>query len=365
MINVRSSKFHFVDLAGSERQNKTAAQGERLKEAGNINKSLTVLGQVINSLVEISQGKSMHIRYRDSKLTFILKDSLGGNSKTCLIANVSPAASSFPETLSTLKFAQRAKQIKNKALINEDSVGNVEGLKKEIKRLKEELAQARGSISLLETEKKQFMRSPKMTPQIMAITGTASIDKNIVDINRTTMEFEILLKEAMEVLFRTELVIQTELAKKEESINIFKSGVELYEANEIQFRTILSLYEEKLKINSVMISDKIHEEDSCNSFQIQSDNITLYKLENKSLYEIIQNTPYILRTYLENVELRERIEALESDTNPTSTISIARQLQENLIFLQQILVQLEVMLSINHFSIHRKMKKKEKLYLKE
>ena len=83
----------------------TAAAGERLKEAGNINKSLTVLGCVINSLVEMSEGKQRHIRYRDSKLTFLLKDSLGGNSKTFMIANVSPASTAFSETLSTLKFA--------------------------------------------------------------------------------------------------------------------------------------------------------------------------------------------------------------------------------------------------------------------
>ena len=84
-------------------------------------------------------GKTRHIPYRDSKLTFILKDSLGGNSKTFMVAAVSAASSSFQETLSTLKFAQRAKMIKNRALINEESIGNLDNLKKEIKRLKEEI----------------------------------------------------------------------------------------------------------------------------------------------------------------------------------------------------------------------------------
>lgn len=104
-----------MDLAGSERQKQTKSTGQRLKEAGNINKSLTVLGSVINSL---SENTHSHIRYRDSKLTFLLKDSLGGNSKTTMIANISPAVLSFSETLSTLKFAQRAKLIQNKASIN-------------------------------------------------------------------------------------------------------------------------------------------------------------------------------------------------------------------------------------------------------
>ena len=89
--------------------------------------------------MESNQRKSRHIPYRDSKLTFILRDSLGGNSKTCMIAAISSASTSFCETLSTLKFAQRAKLIKNRACVNEESTGNVEMLKLEIKRLKEEM----------------------------------------------------------------------------------------------------------------------------------------------------------------------------------------------------------------------------------
>ena len=106
-----------------------------------INKSLSALGNVINSLVDISEGKNRHVHYRDSKLTFLLRDSLGGNSKTVIIANISGSAACFSETLSTLKFAQRAKLIKNKAVINEDSSGTITLLKSEIKRLKMELAQ--------------------------------------------------------------------------------------------------------------------------------------------------------------------------------------------------------------------------------
>ena len=143
--HVKVSRFHIIDLAGSERAKLTTAAGERLKEAGMINKSLSALGNVIYSLVDLSEGKARHIHYRDSKLTFLLRDSLGGNSRTVIICNVSPSAQSFGETLSTLKFAQRAKLIKNKAVINEDSVGSVEVLKKEIKKLKMQMA--RQSIS--------------------------------------------------------------------------------------------------------------------------------------------------------------------------------------------------------------------------
>jgi len=104
-----------------------------------INKSLSALGNVINSLVDVSEGRNRHVPYRDSKLTFILRDSLGGNSKTAIIANISPSHLNFNETLSTLKFAQRAKLIRNKAVINEDSSGTIVLLKNEIKKLKREL----------------------------------------------------------------------------------------------------------------------------------------------------------------------------------------------------------------------------------
>ncbi|XP_074842189.1 kinesin-like protein KIF15 [Carettochelys insculpta] len=141
MVNIRSSQLNLVDLAGSERQKDTHAEGVRLKEAGNINRSLSCLGQVITALVDVGNGKQRHICYRDSKLTFLLRDSLGGNAKTCIIANVHPGSRCFGETLSTLNFAQRAKLIKNKAVINEDTQGNVSQLQAEVKKLREQLAQ--------------------------------------------------------------------------------------------------------------------------------------------------------------------------------------------------------------------------------
>lgn len=144
---IRTSRFNLVDLAGSERQRSTDAAGDRLKEAGNINKSLSALGNVILGLSEQSVGKHRHVHYRDSKLTFLLKDSLGGNSKTFMIATISPAEDSAFETLSTLKFAQRAKMIQNSAVINEDSVGSALLLQEEIQRLRRQLQQAHHKIS--------------------------------------------------------------------------------------------------------------------------------------------------------------------------------------------------------------------------
>ncbi|KAJ8391492.1 hypothetical protein AAFF_G00088140 [Aldrovandia affinis] len=115
--HIRVGKLNLVDLAGSERQSKTGVRGERLKEATKINLSLSALGNVISALVD---GKSTHIPYRDSKLTRLLQDSLGGNAKTIMVATLGPASYNYEETLTTLRYANRAKNIKNKPRVNED-----------------------------------------------------------------------------------------------------------------------------------------------------------------------------------------------------------------------------------------------------
>ncbi|KAM4612758.1 kinesin-like protein KIF17 [Polymixia lowei] len=114
---LRAGKLNLVDLAGSERQSKTGATGERLREATKINLSLSALGNVISALVD---GRSKHIPYRDSKLTRLLQDSLGGNTRTLMVACLSPADNNYEESLSTLRYANRAKSIQNRPRINED-----------------------------------------------------------------------------------------------------------------------------------------------------------------------------------------------------------------------------------------------------
>ncbi|XP_025711541.1 kinesin-like protein KIF17 isoform X2 [Callorhinus ursinus] len=137
--HLRAGKLNLVDLAGSERQSKTGATGERLKEATKINLSLSALGNVISALVD---GRCKHIPYRDSKLTRLLQDSLGGNTKTLMVACLSPADNNYDETLSTLRYANRAKNIKNKPRINEDPKDALlREYQEEIKKLKAILAQ--------------------------------------------------------------------------------------------------------------------------------------------------------------------------------------------------------------------------------
>eukprot|EP00118_Oscarella_pearsei_P004125 m.17158 g.17158 ORF g.17158 m.17158 type:complete len:2041 (+) comp27345_c0_seq1:160-6282(+) len=138
------SKISLVDLAGSERAGKSGAEGDRLREGSNINKSLTTLGLVISHLADQSSGKSKRsgfVPYRDSVLTWLLKDNLGGNSKTVMVATISPAEDNYEETLSTLRYADRAKRIVNHAIVNEDRNAKV------IRELREELDRLRGLLT--------------------------------------------------------------------------------------------------------------------------------------------------------------------------------------------------------------------------
>ncbi|CAH1402833.1 unnamed protein product [Nezara viridula] len=147
---VKMGRLHLVDLAGSERQSKTAAVGNRLKEATKINLSLSTLGNVISALVD---GKCTHIPYRNSKLTRILQDSLGGNSKTVMCATIGPASYNYEETISTLRYASRAKSICNRARINENPKDALlRHFQSQIKDLKRQLAEQTLKVSEPEEE---------------------------------------------------------------------------------------------------------------------------------------------------------------------------------------------------------------------
>jgi hypothetical protein len=139
-----TSRINLVDLAGSERQSGTKSSGVRQKEGSAINKSLSVLGTVIMNLVDIGDGKARHIHYRDSKLTFLLRDSLGGNTYTTIIATVTSLPKHAQETLSTLHFAQRAKSVRNRVTRNviTDDATRVQELQKQVRRLKRQMQKA-------------------------------------------------------------------------------------------------------------------------------------------------------------------------------------------------------------------------------
>ncbi|KAJ7306364.1 hypothetical protein JRQ81_009708 [Phrynocephalus forsythii] len=178
------SKISLVDLAGSERADSTGAKGTRLKEGANINKSLTTLGKVISALAEVSKKKKKtdFIPYRDSVLTWLLRENLGGNSRTAMVAALSPADINYDETLSTLRYADRAKQIKCNAVINEDPNAKlVRELKEEVTRLKD-LLRAQGLGDIIDTTMGSLTASPSncsLNSQV-GFTSVSSIQERIM-----------------------------------------------------------------------------------------------------------------------------------------------------------------------------------------
>ncbi|XP_068771829.1 kinesin-like protein KIF1B isoform X10 [Struthio camelus] len=184
------SKISLVDLAGSERADSTGAKGTRLKEGANINKSLTTLGKVISALAEVDnctskskkKKKTDFIPYRDSVLTWLLRENLGGNSRTAMVAALSPADINYDETLSTLRYADRAKQIKCNAVINEDPNAKlVRELKEEVTRLKD-LLRAQGLGDIIDTSMGSLTASPSscsLNSQV-GLTSVSSIQERIM-----------------------------------------------------------------------------------------------------------------------------------------------------------------------------------------
>lgn len=169
---IKVGKLNLIDLAGSERQSKTGASAERLKEASKINLALSSLGNVISALAE----NSPHVPYRDSKLTRLLQDSLGGNSKTIMIANIGPSNYNYNETLTTLRYAQRAKNIQNQPVKNEDPQdAKLKEYQEEIERLKRLIApQQQQRTEKLAAAAKKRVKKPKRDPVRRELTDSVS-----------------------------------------------------------------------------------------------------------------------------------------------------------------------------------------------
>ncbi|XP_048055628.1 kinesin-like protein KIF1A isoform X9 [Megalobrama amblycephala] len=204
------SKISLVDLAGSERADSTGAKGTRLKEGANINKSLTTLGKVISALAEVDSGSNKNkkkkkvesfIPYRDSVLTWLLRENLGGNSRTAMVAALSPADINYDETLSTLRYADRAKQIRCNAVINEDPNNRlVRELKEEVGRLKD-LLYAQGLGDIIEMTNAMTGMSP--SPSLSALSSRAGSISSLHD----RIMFSPGSEEAIERLKETEKII--------------------------------------------------------------------------------------------------------------------------------------------------------------
>lgn len=286
IINILSSRFHIIDLAGSERQKMTDAVGERLKEAGKINKSLSALGNVINSIVDISQGKSRYVHYRDSKLTFLLKDSIGGNSKTVIIANISGSSASAGETLSTLNFAKRAKLIKNKAVINEDTTGTVLLLQQEIKRLKAENAELK-------------------TKKSYNITESASKHKEAhIGITKKENQLEDLLQKTIELRSSDIKITEQMLSEKDQVVCMLKKCIKKYQHEKARDKMILKLKESALtKLQDVKGSYCTNEEVE----RLKAENQALLEKEDQDIASIVK--------CIHQLELKEQLVQKTNEQN--------------------------------------------------
>ncbi|KAI4259702.1 MAG: hypothetical protein LQ352_000635 [Teloschistes flavicans] len=235
MDTEKVAKISLVDLAGSERATSTGATGARLKEGAEINRSLSTLGRVIAALADLSTGKKKNasmVPYRDSVLTWLLKDSLGGNSMTAMIAAISPADINFEETLSTLRYADSAKRIKNHAVVNEDPNARM------IRELKEELAQLRSKLSNGATvggiAEEQYAPGTPLNQQIVSITQADGTIKKVSkadiaeQLNQSEKLYEDLNQTWEQKLQKTEQIHkEREAALEELGISIEKGFVGL------------------------------------------------------------------------------------------------------------------------------------------
>ncbi|XP_039802585.1 kinesin-like protein KIN-12F isoform X4 [Panicum virgatum] len=300
--NLRFARLNLVDLAGSERQRTSGAEGERLKEAANINKSLSTLGLVIMNLVDLAHGKQRHVPYRDSRLTFLLQDSLGGNSKTMIIANVSPSVCSANETLSTLKFAQRARLIQNNAVVNEDASGDVLALQHQIRLLKEELAIFK---------RQHVTRSLSFTADIFGgdVNDGSVYDKNDNDANNRSSLKDLQipnkqlksLEGALAGALRRESAAENTIRELELEIEQLNELVRQREHDARSAKMMLKFRDEKIHRMDALVNKKLPAE----SYLLE-ENKTLSQ-EIDLLKERQDKNPEVTRFALENIRLSSQL----------------------------------------------------------
>ncbi|KAF8455639.1 hypothetical protein BGX38DRAFT_1249062 [Terfezia claveryi] len=273
------SRISLVDLAGSERANSTGATGARLKEGAEINRSLSTLGRVIAALAELSSAKGKkakpQVPYRDSVLTWLLKDSLGGNSMTAMIAAISPADINWDETLSTLRYADSAKRIKNHAVVNEDpNAKMIRELKEELEQLRAKLSGGAGSLP-----EENYAPDVPLEKQIVTITAPDGTVKKVskAEIAEQLQSSEKLLTEIKttweERLEKTQQIHkEREQALEELGISIEKGSVGISTPKKIPHLVNLSddpLLAECLVYNIKPGTTTVGNQDTSNAAQIR------------------------------------------------------------------------------------------------
>ena len=297
---IKVGKLNLVDLAGSERIRITGTTGQQLEESKKINKSLSCLGNVINALTD-KKGRT-HIPYRDSKLTRLLQDSLGGNCKTTMIAMISPAHEAFSESLSTLYFAQRAKKIKNRPIVNED-VNNralIRQYESELKNLKNELAM-----------KNKMLQGNELVMQLQEEKEQALQDKNeaIRELEKASRQFlvereeKLKLEKKIRIMSDQMIIGGHKLEETPQFQNALKNQLKVYE------NKILEIEKERQLLEDNKAENKEYKELLFKQRDIM--NALTYKLNERDEY-IAQLQEEIENNEKNEQKLNERIDFLEN-----------------------------------------------------
>ena len=298
---IKVGKLNLVDLAGSERIRITGTTGQQLEESKKINKSLSCLGNVINALTD-KKNKNNYIPYRDSKLTRLLQDSLGGNCKTTMIAMISPSQDAFSESLSTLYFAQRAKKIKNRPIINED-VNN----RALIRKYENELQNLKNELEL----KNKMLKNNGLVMQLQEEKEQALQDKNeaIRELEKASRQYLIEREEKLKLEKKIQMM----------SEQMITGGHKIEETPQFQtaLKNQLKLYENKIleieKERQQLEEDKAENKEYKELLLKQRDimNALTYKLNERDEY-IAQLQEQLASTEKNEQGLRNRVNFLEN-----------------------------------------------------
>jgi hypothetical protein len=260
MNHITMGKLNLVDLAGSERQSKTGASGDRLKEATNINKSLLTLGNVISALVD---GGNAHVPYRDSKLTKLLADSLGGNTKTVMIANIGPADWNYDETISTLRYANRAKNIKNRPTINEDiKDAMIRQFQEEINLLRQQLAMQSGGELVLAPDGRPMIGAPNVVEIVKPIyvEDFGKIKQLEEKLEKEKIEMKQQVEHEIKKVLRQKNLAEDEKHRLVEELKKQEKEKRKAKTNQQRLLKKLKEMEEKLCMGSQMMEQAVRQE---------------------------------------------------------------------------------------------------------
>ncbi|KAM6034749.1 kinesin-like protein KIF27 isoform 3-T6 [Theristicus caerulescens] len=316
-VQMIASKFHFVDLAGSERVTKTGNTGERFKESIQINSGLLALGNVISALGD-PKRKSVHIPYRDAKITRILKDSLGGNAKTVMITCISPSSSDFDESLNSLKYANRAKNIRNKPVVNYNpNQDRIDEMELEIRLLREALQNQQVSNQCSHDVNQERTRISSLEEQLTRLQVQCFSYRNCVDEAfpfLVDLNDDISLKRSQRDRLQSWITMVQEVRK--EALTMQETDIGMGTSQEPHHITILQLKRELKKCQQALVMDEEVFSQKDHELQILQNQIKSLLQENEEQLESLKEAQETHRLQNEKMveqqmlidQLKEKIE---------------------------------------------------------